>query len=364
MVAHTALQLLDGMHCPELEVTFVGHSFSPEGRRSFTVPGVPKLIEPFVNRLDTHQTVRDLLTQRRFLKGLDDADAVYLWPNTPLAVYERAKELGLPIFMERINTHRQCQRNILGPELAKVGIDIEDTGANLAGVAREDAQLALADHIFSPSPMVRASLLDAGIEAERIIDSTYGWAPDRLRVSTFGERSSDPFTALFVGTLCVRKGLHRFLPAWAEANVEGKLLLAGEMGDLAEVSGIDRFLSRPDVVLLGRVEDIAPVFAQSDLFAFPSLEEGSPMVSYEAMAFGLPSLTSPMGAGAVVRPDIDGIVCDPTNTAQWVDSLRRLAGDAELRHRLGSAARENVQKYTWEKVGRRRRKAVLDRLGT
>ena len=82
------------------------------------------------------------------------------------------------------------------------------------------------------------------------------------------------------------------------------------------------------------------------------------MVTYEAMGCGLPVITSPIGAGPA-RDGVDGFVIDPHDIDGWASALRRLAVDAELRQRMGEAARERAREFTWQKVARRRREALL-----
>jgi glycosyltransferase involved in cell wall biosynthesis len=113
--------------------------------------------------------------------------------------------------------------------------------------------------------------------------------------------------------------------------------------------------------VLGYVKDIASVYARADVFAFPSFEEGSPLVTYEAMAHGAAMLVSPMGAGALVREGREGLVREPGDVAGWVDALRTLARDPDLRARLGRAGRERAQEFTWAAVAGRRREALLER---
>ncbi|WP_242718642.1 glycosyltransferase [Microcoleus vaginatus] len=95
---------------------------------------------------------------------------------------------------------------------------------------------------------------------------------------------------------------------------------------------------------------IAFAYREADFFAFPSLEEGSPLVTYEAMANGLPVLTSPMGAGGVVRDGKDGIIVSPYDEEALVTGLQQLAGCAELRLGMSDSARERAQEFTWEKL--------------
>ena len=114
---------------------------------------------------------------------------------------------------------------------------------------------------------------------------------------------------------------------------------------------------------LGHRSDLPNLLAASHVFAFPTLEEGGPIVTYEAAAAGLAILTTPMGAGAVIRNGIDGIVLDPFDHDGWVQALRMLASDASLRSRLGEAARRRAQDFTFEKTALQRCKALEQRFG-
>ena len=103
-------------------------------------------------------------------------------------------------------------------------------------------------------------------------------------------------------------------------------------------------------------------YRKADIFAIASLEEGSPLVTYEAMAHGLPILGSPMGAGGIVRDGVDGLVIPPYDEAAWVEALQRLASSAELREQMGNSARQRAGELTWDKVAVKRAALMLEKL--
>ena len=113
-------------------------------------------------------------------------------------------------------------------------------------------------------------------------------------------------------------------------------------------------LARPDVIHRDYEPEPASVYRSADIFAFPTLEEGSPLVSYEAMACGLPVVTSPMGAGSVVRHGQEGLVVDPYDPQALIRALQELAEDVRTRREMGAAAQRRAAEYTWNKVARRR----------
>ena len=72
------------------------------------------------------------------------------------------------------------------------------------------------------------------------------------------------------------------------------------------------------IELLGRVShaDMPARMASADVFAFPSLFEGSAVVTYEALACGLPSIVTP-SAGSVVRDGIEGFLVPTSSITPW-----------------------------------------------
>jgi glycosyltransferase involved in cell wall biosynthesis len=110
---------------------------------------------------------------------------------------------------------------------------------------------------------------------------------------------------------------------------------------------------------LGVVRDIEGVYRTAVVFALPSRVEGTPNALLEAMSFGLPVVVSDGAPGLleIVEHEVTGLVVPVDNPAELAAALSRLASDAELRRRLGAAARERVREYdlpralaTWESV--------------
>ena len=83
----------------------------------------------------------------------------------------------------------------------------------------------------------------------------------------------------------------------------------------------------------------------------PSLEEGGPQVTYEAAAYGLPIIASPMGASRMGELGDCVILVDPEDTDAMASALARLAESEEERATWGARARAAVQKYDWPLVG-------------
>ena len=103
-----------------------------------------------------------------------------------------------------------------------------------------------------------------------------------------------------------------------------------------------------EVEHLGRVahSEMPARMAAADVFVFPSLFEGSAVVTYEALACGLPSVVTPE-AGSVVRDGTEGFLVPSRDVEALAKSMERLGEDAELRASMAEAARARAEEFDW-----------------
>lgn len=112
----------------------------------------------------------------------------------------------------------------------------------------------------------------------------------------------------------------------------------------------DRILVRP-VVPADRMQEL---YAEHDVFLFPSLMEALPLVLMEAMATGMPVITTETcGMPDVVENEFNGLLIPPADAPAIEESILRLTVSVELRRKLGEAARDTMKRYTWERAARR-----------
>jgi glycosyltransferase involved in cell wall biosynthesis len=359
-VSHTFFSLNQGMHRAGVDCQMFVPNCDEKLRQSNMTEAVPSLLKPAVYRFANGP---QFFTQTLFLRNTERFDAVYFFPESSLNFLNKIRKQKLPLISERINCHTRTARQILDSVYDNLKLPATH-GITDKKIAEEDEQLALADLIFCPSPRVEESLLESGIPASKLILTSYGWSRDRFSQTATKSRPNtkqDGLTMLFVGSISVRKGAHILLDAWDKAKINGKLVLCGKLDDAIRAT-YSHILDREDVVWLNFQTDISRFYTEADVFVFPTLEEGGPLVTYEAMAHGLPVIVSPMGAGAIVRDKIDGIVASDLNPECWAQELRKLATDVDMRDAIGLAARDRAQSFTWERVGASRAKSLLDKL--
>lgn len=356
-ISHTFVSLCGNWRGPDIQARMVVPSCEPFCRGQNLVEAIPPLLKWYYYRLADGARSK---AEKRFLRDLNDFDVAYLWPATYWETFRRIKKIGKPIFLERINCYTGLAKGILDEAYRRLGLPPQHA-ITPEMIQEEEAEVKLADFIFCPSPEVKKSFQEAGVPENKLIATSYGWCPQRFPNIPSEKQPSETVTVLFTGRVCVRKGAHLLLRAWERAGVKGRLVLCGRMEPaIAETCG--EILARPDVVHVDYNKEISWAYAGADIFAFPSLEEGSPLVAYEAMAHGLPEIVSPMGSGGIVRDGIDGTIVAPYDEDAWVEGLRKLCDSQELRARFGASARQRAEEFTWEKVARRRAAAVVEKL--
>lgn len=160
---------------------------------------------------------------------------------------------------------------------------------------------------------------------------------------------AESVTVLALGRLVREKNLPLLLRACAQATarVPLRLIIAGSGPEEAYLRRMAASLPELETVFLPWTDDVPGLLAQADLFALSSYREGWARVLLEAMAAGLPTVTTEVGCvGEALRHGVHGEVVPVADEAAFAEALERLAGDAELREHYGRVAARDVATYT------------------
>jgi glycosyltransferase involved in cell wall biosynthesis len=279
-------------------------------------------------------------------RQLDRVGQFHVWGNYGYLSLRRAKTIGMVTVVVRGTSHPVHQFRLLAEEHSRWGLRHR---IHKPILRRGIAELELADYVLTPSKFAAESFIAEGFPSERLLQVPFGVDTDRLRPRR-RERAS-PFRVLFVGQIGLRKGVPDLLEAWRRLGWEdAELWLAGQI-DRRVWQVLTPWQRLPGVRWLGFVDDPRSLYQQADLFAFPTIEEGSALVTYEALACGLPTITTP-NAGSVIRDGIEGFIVPIRSVDNLVDRMQRLRSDDKLRSKMGAAARRRAEDFTWEKYGR------------
>ena len=160
-----------------------------------------------------------------------------------------------------------------------------------------------------------------------------------------------PGRVLFAGSLSLRKGVHYLKEA---ADLIQRIdpgiafVFAGEVRP--EVRAL---MGGANIELLGQVsrERLAQEYLKADLFAFPSLAEGSAGTALEALAAGLP-LVATRSAGVDFVDGEAGILVGERRPEQLAEAILKIVHDRALRHHLSEGAKQHTRSYgmaEWQK---------------
>jgi glycosyltransferase involved in cell wall biosynthesis len=275
-------------------------------------------------------------------RHIAQADLFHVWVGYGSQSLRRAKAQGMTTVVQVVSSHPNFQNRLMREEFARWGQTWPVWDAGLARMLREIDQ---ADYILIPSDFVRESFLAEGIPESKLIQAPFGVDVSRFTPAKTSE--ARPFRVVFVGQVGLRKGVPYLLEAWKRLGWRNaELWLVGRvLPEIKEV--LKTYAELPGVRIVGFSGAPATAYQQADIFVLPSIEEGSALVTYEAMACGLPVVTTP-NAGSVVRDGVEGFIVsirDPDALAERIDQLR---SDADLRREMGYAARTRATQFTWE----------------
>jgi glycosyltransferase involved in cell wall biosynthesis len=181
-----------------------------------------------------------------------------------------------------------------------------------------------------------------GVEPQFFIDHEY--------------REGRALRLLFVGGWLDHKGLYYLRDGFevlAHRNPGLRLTIAGCTGNAETVREFfpATVRERLDILPFVSRQGMPALYAQHDIFAFPSLFEGLPIVLLEAMAAGMPVVTTETcGMKDIVEHEYNGLLVKPANSSAFAAALERVIESLDFRTRLGRAAQDTMKRHTWERA--------------
>ncbi len=221
----------------------------------------------------------------------------------------------------------------------------------------------LADAVIADSTSTRADLIElAGLPPERVCVVPLGVDPelrpvrDERVLRSVREKYSLPAQfLLFIGTIEPRKNIERVIESFASIadRIPHHLVIAGRKGwkYLDVFRTVNRLQLRSRVHFTGRIEepDVDALYALADIFVWPSLYEGFGLPVIEAMACGVPVVTSNTSS----LPEVAGnaaLTVDPVSTDEIAQAIMRILNDAPLRGELIARGFVRASELTWRRT--------------
>ncbi|GAA3757242.1 glycosyltransferase family 4 protein [Terriglobus aquaticus] len=199
------------------------------------------------------------------------------------------------------------------------------------------------------SSFTQNSLIEHGVPAHRITVVPYGVDLQRFHPRPAPRLHDGILRLLFVGRINQRKGLLYLLQALSQlSDVNLHLTICGRVVDDLQLFRpfADRITLRPSV----SAKELAAAYQQADLFVFPSLAEGFGQVLLEALASGLPILsTTHTAAPDLIEDGVHGWIVPPRDVDQLAHRIRWASEHRDDLHTMAAAARSRAELYTWQR---------------
>ncbi|HEY7305867.1 MAG TPA: glycosyltransferase family 1 protein [Bryobacteraceae bacterium] len=195
----------------------------------------------------------------------------------------------------------------------------------------------------------------------RQVNSLLGVPLERIRVVPHGvempsacEAGPREQTILFVGALQIRKNVIRLVEAFEAMPAGWRLVLAGASTGFGAEQILQRIHSstrRSQIEVTGYLSrrDLARLYSRASIFAFPSLGEGFGIPVLEAMANGIPVVTSNRSALAEVAGEAAWLV-DPFEVVEIEHALISLIENSEMRSRFAHSGRQRAELFSWKRA--------------
>lgn len=304
---------------------------------------------PKVGHFIPYNLLSDILFDFMVSMSMGKADFMIGFNNYTLIQMSKLKKKNAVLFLEQRIAHVMTEIEIYKREFGKVPANLHSLM-----VKRKLKEYEIADYILVPSEFVYASMVDHGIPQHKLLMVPYGYDSALFKRDTKWAKPTDRLRLLFVGQIGYRKGLKYLLEAVKSINMKHSEAVI----ELILVGGIDRdfavclnqYSNEYQHIDFIPQEKLLELYNTSHLFVFPSLCEGSAVVTYEAMGCGLPQIVT-RNAGSVVSDQEEGLIVPAGDTAALEQAILYFVKHPGEIQRMEQNALKKANEYTWEKYG-------------
>lgn len=297
--------------------------------------------------------------------GFGEANAVYGMNTASVELFQWAGKSGLACVLEQCSAPYSIYDQLLFEEHSLWSNWARDAAPhrNLLLSDREKQEWELSQLIICGSQFVVDGLAQQGVPGEKCV-----LVPSAVNVNNYSDKKNETkdmyrkLRALFLGNISIMKGIQYVYEA------------ARQLGDAPiEIKAAGRNLVSRQALLkmedhiqfLGHMPraDVYNLLNWADVLVLPSICEGSALVTYEALASGVPVITTP-NSGSPVQDGVTGFIVPNRNAEAIAERLEQLAQDPDLRREMSLRARKYAEEHlSWDAYSTRLISAMESVLG-
>ncbi len=288
----------------------------------------------------------DLLVSRK----INDysCDIIVGWSGYSLRTFKNINNKKTLKVLERGSSHIKFQHEVLKKEYSRLGLAPLLPSKEI--LLKEINEYKLADYICVPSKFAKKTFLEKGFNKNKIKVIRLGvdlktFYPKKIK------KKEKKFRIISSGEISIRKGSHLLIEAFNNLKLPNtELLFVGKLE-----KGINSFLDgikNPNIFFMGKKNELElnNIYNSSDLFILNSFEDGFGMVIPQAMACGLPVITTfNTGASEIIENNKNGFVIKAGDTNSLEKKIKKIYFDKKLRYKMSKYSIKKVKKfYSWE----------------
>jgi len=286
-------------------------------------------------------------------RALREADIVIGFDTSSWILIERCKQLGTKFMLDVSIAHPASKLKVyesIAANYPSWGITLKNKPQYLIDL--EQQELEQADAIVVASSFSKQTLIDNGIVADGVSVNPYGVESGAFFPAI--KKHQPVINFVFVGLVDARKGLPLLLDVWKRLHpTDATLSLIGPINE-----EVKQLVQReyPSVIIKGKVPfaELKQLLPKYDVLVFPSYFEGFGLVVLEAMAAGLPVITTYATCGPdLIAQEVDGVVVNTGNGEQLSKAIQSFIDSRYNLGVMGKRAREKALHYTWNSYGER-----------
>jgi glycosyltransferase involved in cell wall biosynthesis len=288
-----------------------------------------------------------------------------------LASLRRVQTLGAVTLVDNATLHPAAFERETMADCASVGAPAEHREGRMRPSLQRicERQYEMCDRIIVYSAAAKRSFEPFPYRGKTVV--IHPGVDHRLYCPPPVPRTGGTFRVCYVGRIEAPKGLHHLVGAWKRlALPDAELVLAGRVSVMSEMAGLLTDAPRAGIRVAGILspEGVRKCLQESELFVFPSVNEGLSLALLEAMACGLPVMACrDTGAEDCVAHGKEGLLVPGRNTEALAEAIRWCHGHRDEVAAMGRAARVRIEsEFTFshyeERLQELYRSAACDRL--
>ena len=292
-------------------------------------------------------TIFDKISSEFFI---EKCDIFHGWATHSLFSIKKAKKLGSKTFLEVGSAHILEGLKILVKEARMWGLKYNYSMFNIKRLMNE---YIITDYILVPSEYVKQSFLKQGFSAEKIKKLNFGIDLNECVPNNYDH---EKFRIIYTGSVTLGKGIQYLLSALQNLSLkDAELLIVGGIDDSMKnlIAQLLRRIRIP-VIFFGREprKILLDRLSSSSLYVFPSLSDGWAMTVPEAMARGLPVITTKnVGSSELIENGKEGFVIPIRDVKSLRECILYFYDNPSEIKRMGKNSFEKITKYTWGRYG-------------